>query len=49
MISFTNPAMRDEMPYHLDGDVLFARRFEIQILPYAIDVIISSFGRHFFS
>jgi|Deesub1362B_J571_1020462.scaffolds.fasta_scaffold00036_80 YegS/Rv2252/BmrU family lipid kinase len=38
-----------EMPYHLDGEVLFAHRFEIQILPSAIDVIINPFGRHCFS
>ncbi len=38
-----------EMPYHLDGEVFYDSRFEIQLLPSAIDVIINPSGRHCFS
>lgn len=36
------------MPYHIDGELFFAQRFEIGVLPGALNMIYNPAGRHFF-
>ncbi len=38
----------DEVPAHLDGELIFARRFEIDVLPASLRVIIDPQGGHYF-
>lgn len=40
---------RERVPYHLDGELYFADKFEIKILPGALNVIYNPGGRHFFN
>ena len=37
------------VPYHLDGELYFSERFEIGILPKALNIIYNPSGAHFFS
>jgi YegS/Rv2252/BmrU family lipid kinase len=39
----------EEVPYHIDGELYFAKKFEISILPAAIKIIYNRDGNHFFS
>lgn len=38
-----------EVPFHVDGELNFARKFNIEILPGAINLIINKEGKHFFN
>ena len=38
----------DEVPFHLDGELHFAKHFDITILPAAIHIIYNPSGNHFF-
>lgn len=42
-------SFEQEMPYHLDGELFFAREFNIKVLPAAISIIYMPEGKHFFS
>jgi diacylglycerol kinase (ATP) len=37
-----------EVPFHLDGELHFSKRFDISILPEAINIIYNPSGNHFF-
>jgi len=37
-----------EVPAHLDGELVFARRFEVDVLPGALQAIINPAGDHYF-
>jgi diacylglycerol kinase (ATP) len=39
----------DEVPHHLDGELFFAKNFEIQILPQSMNTIYNPYGNHFFA
>jgi diacylglycerol kinase (ATP) len=39
---------QDEVPAHLDGELIFARRFEIDVAPRALRAIIDPEGGHYF-
>ncbi|HOF20460.1 MAG TPA: diacylglycerol kinase family lipid kinase [Bacteroidales bacterium] len=36
-----------KVPYHLDGEVFFSERFDIRIIPGALNIIYNPSGRHF--
>ncbi|MRR19102.1 YegS/Rv2252/BmrU family lipid kinase [bacterium] len=36
------------MPYHIDGELFFAQRFEVGVLPGALNIIYNPSGNHFF-
>lgn len=38
-----------EVPHHLDGELFFAGRYEVDILPKSLRVIYNPYGRHFFN
>lgn len=38
-----------EVPHHLDGEVFFASRYEISILPAHLEVIYNPYGSHYFN
>ncbi len=38
-----------EVPFHLDGELYFASRFEVQIIPSALHVIFNPKGDHYFN
>ncbi|MBN1951509.1 MAG: diacylglycerol kinase family lipid kinase [Bacteroidales bacterium] len=38
-----------EVPFHLDGELHFARNFDISILPGAVNIIFNPEGNHFFN
>jgi diacylglycerol kinase (ATP) len=37
-----------EVPFHVDGELNFSRKFDVQILPGALNVIYNPDGNHFF-
>lgn len=39
----------EEVPFHLDGELGFASKFDVQILPKAIKIIYNPEGDHFFN
>lgn len=39
----------DEVPYHIDGELYFAKKFEIRVIPAAVRIIYNPEGNHFFS
>ena len=39
----------ERVPYHLDGELYFDERFEIQIIPAALNVIYNPSGSHYFN
>ena len=39
----------NEVPYHLDGELFFASRFEVDILPNKLNLIYNPNGNHFFN
>jgi YegS/Rv2252/BmrU family lipid kinase len=41
-------SFKEEVPFHLDGELNFASHFDITILPKALKVIYNPGGRHFF-
>lgn len=43
LIEFT-----EKVPYHLDGELFFDERFDIRILPGALNIIFNPSGKHFF-
>jgi len=38
----------DDVPYHLDGELFFGKKFDINILPCALRVIYNPSGNHYF-
>ena len=38
----------EKVPFHLDGELNFADKFELTILPKALNVIFNPSGNHFF-
>lgn len=36
------------MPFHIDGELFFAQRFEVGVLPGALNIIYNPTGNHFF-
>jgi diacylglycerol kinase family enzyme len=38
----------ERMPFHLDGELNFSDKFDIKILPQALNVIFNPSGNHFF-
>jgi diacylglycerol kinase (ATP) len=38
----------EEVPYHVDGELHYAKRFEIRSIPGALNVIYNTDGNHFF-
>jgi diacylglycerol kinase (ATP) len=40
---------KHEVPFHLDGELHFAKHFDISILPDAVTVIYNPLGTHFFA
>lgn len=38
-----------EVPYHLDGELFFASRFNISVVPSALRIIYNPDGKHYFS
>jgi diacylglycerol kinase (ATP) len=38
-----------ELPFHLDGELFFAKHFDISILPASLPVLYNPLGNHFFS
>jgi len=38
-----------EVPFHLDGEVNFASKFDVKVLPAAINIIYNPEGEHFFN
>lgn len=38
----------NEVPYHLDGELFFSRKFSIKALPRVLPVIYNPDGKHFF-
>jgi len=39
----------DKVPYHVDGELFFARTFKIRIRPQSLNIIYNPDGKHFFS
>jgi len=39
----------EEVPYHLDGELFFASKFEVDILPEKLNLIYNPGGNHFFN
>jgi diacylglycerol kinase family enzyme len=37
-----------KVPFHLDGEIHFAEKFEIGLLPGALNIIYNPEGNHFF-
>jgi len=37
-----------EVPFHVDGELYYARHFEVRILPKALNIIYNPEGKHFF-
>jgi len=44
ILEFTN-----EVPFHVDGELNFASKFEVKVLPAAINTIYNPEGKHFFN
>ena len=38
----------EKVPFHLDGELHFSERFEINIIPAAVNIIYNPSGNHFF-
>ncbi len=38
-----------QVPHHLDGELFFASRYEVDVLPKAIQVIYNPYGGHYFN
>lgn len=39
----------ERVPYHLDGELYFDEKFEIKVIPQALNVIYNPAGRHYFN
>jgi diacylglycerol kinase family enzyme len=39
---------REEVPYHVDGELYFSKYFEVRILPEVLNTIYNREGNHFF-
>jgi diacylglycerol kinase family enzyme len=37
------------VPFHVDGELNFADKFEVTIIPRALNIIYNPYGNHFFS
>jgi len=38
-----------EVPHHLDGELFFARRYEVDVLPKGLRFIYNPYGKHYFN
>jgi diacylglycerol kinase (ATP) len=38
----------EKVPFHLDGELHFSERFDIKIIPAAVNIIYNPYGKHFF-
>ncbi|NMC39174.1 MAG: diacylglycerol kinase family lipid kinase [Bacteroidales bacterium] len=38
----------EEVPFHIDGELFYARKFNVDILPVALNIIYNPDGKHFF-
>ncbi len=38
----------EEVPFHVDGELYFGRKFDVTLLPGALNIIYNHHGRHFF-
>lgn len=38
----------EEVPFHIDGELFYARKFNVDILPEALNIIYNPDGKHFF-
>ncbi len=49
---YRTPSLRLEfpvrVPYHVDGEIFFADKFDIKVLPGALNIIYNPEGKHFF-
>jgi diacylglycerol kinase family enzyme len=43
-----NLEFSEEVPYHVDGELHFSRKFDVSILPSALNTIYNPDGNHFF-
>ncbi|MCX6328861.1 MAG: diacylglycerol kinase family lipid kinase [Bacteroidia bacterium] len=43
-----NIEFTEKVPYHVDGEMNFAKKFNIKILPEAVNIIYNPDGKHFF-
>jgi diacylglycerol kinase (ATP) len=43
-----NLEFSDEVPFHVDGELYFSKKFDISILPSALNIIYNPDGNHFF-
>jgi YegS/Rv2252/BmrU family lipid kinase len=41
-------AFDDKVPFHVDGELNFAQKFDIRVLPGALNVLYNPAGKHFF-
>jgi len=39
----------EKVPYHLDGELFFGKKFDISVIPGALNVIYNPAGKHFFN
>jgi diacylglycerol kinase family enzyme len=39
----------EEVPFHLDGELFFSKKFDVGILPGNLSVIYNPGGKHFFN
>jgi len=39
----------EKVPYHLDGELFFAEKFDVKVVPGALNIIYNPSGPHFFS
>lgn len=38
-----------EVPYHLDGEIFYASRLEVNVLPQILEIIYNPYGKHYFN
>jgi diacylglycerol kinase family enzyme len=43
-----NVEFTEEVPFHVDGELYFSKKFEVSLLPEAINTIYNPDGNHFF-
>lgn len=43
-----NLEFKERVPFHVDGELNFAERFEVKIMPGAFNIIYNPYGNHFF-
>jgi diacylglycerol kinase family enzyme len=44
-----NLEFAERVPFHVDGELSFSKKFEVKIVPLALNAIYNPDGKHFFN